>query len=64
MMLQQSTVLFADGAVCVYPDNYGGWKRRGRSLIEYLSCDCGHLDCWVPQPVAVLSALLLADAWR
>jgi hypothetical protein len=46
------TVLFSDGAYCIYPDDYGGWKRRGRSLIEYLTCDCGQSDCWVPIVVA------------
>jgi hypothetical protein len=47
------SVLFSDGGVVLYPDDYGGWKRRGRSLQEYLDCDCGQPDCWVPSVVAV-----------
>jgi hypothetical protein len=42
------TVLFSDGAYRIYPDDYGGPKRRGRSLTDYLTCDCGQPDCWVP----------------
>jgi hypothetical protein len=56
--MERSTVLFADGTTCIYPDDYGGWKRRGRTLADYLRCQCGQADCWLPEPVAVLPAIL------
>jgi hypothetical protein len=56
--MERSTVLFADGSTCTYPDDYGSWRRRSRTLAEYLACDCGQADCWVPDVVAVLPAIL------
>jgi hypothetical protein len=52
------TVLFSDGTACIYPDDYGDWRRRGRNLAEYLTCDCGRPDCFVPAVVAVLPTIL------
>lgn len=49
----RTTVLFSDGSVIQVPDDYGGWRRRGRSLQDYLTCDCGQPGCWVPSVVAV-----------
>jgi hypothetical protein len=53
--MERSTVLFADGTTCTYPDDYGG---NSVTLMEYLACDCGQPDCWVPDVVAVLPAIL------
>jgi hypothetical protein len=50
-------VLFQDGEALyayTYPDDYGGWQRAGRTLQEYLTCQCTQPNCWVPRVVAVL----------